>query len=493
MSQLRQLASQTVIYGASSVLGRVLNYFLVPLYTKVFAEGEYGIVTELYGFVAFLIIIYTYGFETAYFRFASRSDDPDSFYKSAQSSLLLSSLIFSVAIMVSSPWIASILEYPGKEQYIIWLAGILAIDAVVALPFARLRLEGKPLKFAFFKLTNIGLNIGLNCFFLLFCPWWIELHPDSFVAMIYNKDLGVGYVFLSNLIANAVYLPGLFFQIFHVNFKFGSIWKTMQKYAWPIMLMGLAGVTNEMLSRVMLKYWLPEGFYPKWTNQEVLGIFGACYKLSVFMALAVQAFRYAFEPFFFSRAADKKSPELFATVMHAFVIFGVFSWMLISMFLPEISAIFLRRPGYLDGIVIVPWLLAGGLLLGIYFNLTVWFKLTDKTTYGAWISAVGAAITIIGNILLIPQLGYMGSAITTVLSYLVMVVICYILGQKHYYIPYLTQKGLFYIIFGGLSILALYIYDFNQTYKYITALGLLGTFVFLVWLLDYRRGSFKIK
>ena len=267
----------------------------------------------------------------------------------------------------------------------------------------------------------------------------------------------------------------------------------MLKYAWPLMILGFAGVTNEMLSRALLKYLLPTDFYEGYSNLHILGVFGACYKLSVFMTLAVQAFRYAFEPFFFSKSSDKNSPQLFAVVMHAFIIFGVLAWMGISLFLPVIAPIFLQNPEYLMGLDIVPWLLFGGLLLGIYFNLSIWYKLTDQTKYGAWISIMGASITVVANVVVIPVFGYMGSAYATVLSYLAMVIVSFVLGQKHYHIPYLTVKGLFYMIFGGLSILALYIYDFNQTFKYIFASCLLITFLILVWLLDYRRGTFKIK
>ncbi len=492
MSQLRQLAGQTVIYGASSVLGRVLNYLLVPLYTGVFAPAEYGVVTELYAFVAFLNIIFTYGFETTYFRFQTKSKGASSYYQVAQTSLLTSTVIFSTILVLASGWIVEALHYPGKEKYVYWLAGILAIDAVVAIPFARLRLEGKSLTFALLKLGNILLNIGLNLFFLKLCPWWLPMYPDSMMALVYSESMGVGYVFLSNLIANGIYLVVLFKAAFFINFQFGPMWTKMLKYAMPLMVMGFAGVTNEMLSRVLLKYWLPANFYPGWTNQDILGVFGACYKLSVFMTLAVQAFRYAFEPFFFSRSADKNSPELFAKVMHAFIVFGVFSWMLISMFLPVIAPLFLRNEAYLTGLDIVPWLLFASLLLGIYFNLSIWYKLTDKTYYGAWMSLLGAVVTILGNFLLIPLWGYMGSAISAVLSYVVMVLLSYLLGQQHYRIPYSTNRSLFYMIFGGLSISATYIYDFNQTTKYILASCLLITFLLLVWLLDYRRGTFKI-
>lgn len=489
MSQLRQLAGQTAIYGVSSVLGRVLNYLLVPLYTSVFSPGAYGVVTELYAYVAFLNVLYTYGFETAYFRFASQSANREKYFRIAQTSLVLSSIVFSLMLMLLSDSIAVWLEYPEHGNLIRWLALILAIDAVVAVPFARLRLEGKGVRFAIFKLSNISINIGLNLFFLVFCPWWIASHDSTLIAKLYDPSMGVGYVFLANLLANATYL--LFFRRDFGSFRFrlDREWTVMFLYAAPLMVMGFAGVTNEMLSRALLKYLLPEGYYPGLSNLEVLGIFGACYKLSVFMTLAVQAFKYAFEPFFFSRSAGPGSPELFARVMHGFIVFGSLAWLAVSVFLPVIAPVFLSRDIYLTGLDIVPWLLGGGLFLGIYFNLSVWYKLTDKTYYGAWITVAGACLTILLNVTLIPVVGYMGSAITTFLSYLVMVIISYYLGQRQYFIPYRLASGLFYIIIAGLSILAFYFWGFHQQYKYFIATGLIILYCFIVWLLDLRRGN----
>ncbi len=490
MSQLRQLASQTVVYGASSVLGRLLNYFLVPLYTTVFASGEYGIVTELYAFIAFLNVLYTYGLETAYFRFATKSDQPQQYFNIAQSSIILSSIFLSGLLILFSTEIVTLLDYSGKEDYIIWLAAILAIDAVVAIPFARLRLEGKAFRFATFKLTNIGVNIGLNLFFLVVCPWWLAAHENSWIGMIYNPNLGVGYVFISNLIANGMYLFFFAPWFLQLRIKLGTEWKVMLAYAAPLLIMGFAGVTNEMLSRVLLKYLLPVSFYPEYSNQQILGIFGACYKLSVFMTLAIQAFRYAFEPFFFNKSADKQSPELFAKVMHGFIIFASFSWLLISVALDIIAPIFLRQAEYLFALEIVPWLLGGGLFLGIYFNLSIWYKLTDQTKYGAWITLAGAGLTLIMNFVLIPIVGFMGSAFTTFASYLFMVLVSYMLGQKHYFVPYKIGRGLFYISLAGLSILAFYFSPFAE-FKNLIASMLLLIFAAAIWVLDIRTGTFK--
>lgn len=430
----------------------MFNYLLVPLYTSVFLPGEYGIVTELYAYVAFLNILYIYGLETAYFRFSQ--EDPHQYFNLAFTSILVSSLLFSGVIWATSDSIALLLEYPENAIYIKWLAAILAIDAIVAIPFAQLRQLGKAYNFAVLKLSNIGANIFLNLFFIVLCPMIVEDYPDGYVSMVYNPELGVGYVFLSNLLANGLYL--LFFLPLWVRIKLtlnAKEWKRMMKYAWPVLIIGFAGVTNEMLSRAILKYRLPEGFYEGYSNLEILGIFGACYKLSVFMTLAVQAFRYAFEPFFFAQAKEKNSPQVFSRVMTFFVLFTSFSWLILCVFMPYYAPIFLRQESYLEALDAVPFLLGGGLFLGIFYNLSLWYKLTDKTLYGAYISILGAAVTFALNWTLIPLFGYMGSAYATLISYFVMVLVSFLWSKRHYPVPYQVAKTIGYVTLAGLGIL----------------------------------------
>lgn len=487
MSLLKKLAGQTAVYGLSSVLGRMLNYLLVPLYTSVFLPGQYGIVTELYAYVAFLNILYIYGLETAYFRFSSKNNSTE-YFDLALSSILLSSLVFSGICFFFSGEIASVLGYESQAHLIRWLASILAIDAIVAIPFAQLRQNGKSARFAVFKLSNICANIGLNLFFLVFCPWFLADRPDHFVSLFYDPELGIGYVFLSNLIANGLYL--LFFLPVWMRIKivFSLVeWKKMMKYAWPILIIGFAGVTNEMLSRAILKHRLPDGFYDGLTNLEALGIFGACYKLSIFMVLAVQAFRYAFEPFFFAKAADKDSPKLFSSVMTWFVIFTSFSWLAISVLLPYIAPIFLRQSSYLQALDTVPWLLGGGLFLGIFYNLSIWYKLTDKTIYGAYISLIGAAVTFLLNWILIPIIGYMGSAIATFATYFIMVVISYVWGKKHYSVPYNLWR-----VFGYIS-MAIAGIIFNSQLQESPLTAILIILLFLTLTFVFERKNFSKK
>ncbi|XOV92015.1 MAG: polysaccharide biosynthesis C-terminal domain-containing protein [Bacteroidota bacterium] len=492
MAKLRTLAGHTVIYGVSGILGRLLNYLLVPLYTAVFVDtAEYGIITELYAYVAFLNVIYAYGFETTFFRFATNNEDGTGYFNVAQTSLLISSILFSAILILLATPISHLINYPGKEDFIIWLAIVIAIDAIVVIPFARLRLEGKGFRFATFRITNILINLGLNLFFILFCPWMLNNHPDAiltnWIETIYSPELGVGYVFLSNLIANAFYLVFFLPDLLRVKLVIDSRWIKMFNYAFPLLIIGLAGVTIDMLSRTMLKYYLPEGFYPGLTSQQALGIFGACYKLSVFMTIAVQAFRYAFEPFFFNESSNKESPEMLSKVMNYFIIFGAFSWLGISLLLPVIGPIFLQSPNYLKGLNVVPWLLGGGLFLGIYYNLSVWYKLTDKTKYGAYINILGAVMTIGLNFWLIPIMGYMGSAVATFVVYGTMVVISYLYGKNHYPVPYKVGKGLIYLGLAGGLIIGVYFWDGETIYRYIYVLSALIGFVLFAWFYDIKR------
>lgn len=498
MSQLKKLAGETVWYGLSSIIGRVISYLLTPLYTTVFLPGEYGVVTELYGYAAFLNIVYIYGLETAYFRFATKDmKNAQGFFNITVSSIFMTSIVLSAILILFSSQIVETLGYPGQEQVVYWLSAILAVDALVAIPFARLRLERKARRFATAKLINITLTIALNLFFLVVCDKIYEgvylEHLRSSITAIYNPNFQVKYVFLSNLIANGLYII-LLADLF-IGFRLTVNWsklKPLITYGLPLLFMGLAVVTNEMLSRVLLKYWLPEGFYPSKSSLDALGIFGACYKLSVFMTLGIQAFRYAAEPFFFSNASDKNSPELFSKVMHGFLIFNAVVFLAISVNLEFLGFVFLRMEAYREGLYIVPFLLLGGLLLGVYYNLSLWFKLTDKTIYGAYITGLGALVTIILNLLLIPVLGYFGSALTTMITYLIMVITSYSLGRKHYPIPYKVTGGLLYIVSSAGLAFLFYNVD-TENFASNLLVRNLGVVVFLVMVYLIERKHIKGK
>lgn len=429
MSILKRLAGETAIYGLSSIIGRFLNYLLVPFYTAVFLPEEYGIVTELYSYAAFLNVVFTYGMETTYFRHCNKTGaNADVVFNQIQSMLMTSTLLLGVPFVVFSDKIADLLRHTGKGEMIVWLALTIAVDTFLALDFARLRQENRAKKFAFIKISNILLNIGLNIFFLV-------LLPKYFSNEFNTKD--VRFVFIANFLANVSQI--LFFGRYFKTWKLPSIdWQTSKSYllyGLPLMVMGLAGMINEVIDRIVLKFLLPLGFYPDKSSLAAVGIYGACYKLSIFMSLGIQAFRYASEPFFFSKAQDKNSPALYARVMHWFVFVCAGVLILISLNLDWIQFV-LRNPAYREGLIVVPVLLAANLFLGVYYNLSIWYKLTDKTKYGMYINIGGAILTVVLNVLLVPHLGYIGSAWATLGCYGAMALASFILGQKHYYVPY---------------------------------------------------------
>ncbi|WP_017732038.1 lipopolysaccharide biosynthesis protein [Nafulsella turpanensis] len=498
MSNLKKLASDTAIYGVSSIGGRLLNYLLVPFYTEVFETEEYGIVTLLYAFVAFLNVLYLYGLETAYFRFANRyREDEPRIFRTAFTSVFCSSLLLSGTLCLFAGPITDALDVPGKEHYVYWFAAILSIDAIMAIPFARLRLQGRAVKFAAAKLGNIVLNIGLNVFFLVFCYDILEgeylqsLQP--YVASFFRPEWGVDYVFLSNLIANALWIFILFPELMQARFQLDKdYWQQMLVYAYPLLFMGLAGATNEMMSRSLLKYILPENFYPDLSNAAVLGIFGACYKLSIFMNLAIQAFRFASEPFFFSRASDRSSPKLFAQVMQYFVIACCLILFGVSVNLHWLGPLVLGDAEYLRGLEIVPVLLLGYLFFGIYMNLAIWFKLADKNSYGSWFTISGAVLTIILNYTLIPWLGMMGAALATLAVYFYMAVICYYYGQRHYPIPYRLGHSMGYILATSALVFGFLVLEIERFWLK-TALSMGLTLLYLIFVFFYEKRHFPVK
>lgn len=495
MSIAKKLVGQTAAYGLSSIVGRALNYLLVPVYTSVFLPEEYGVVSYLYAFVGFFNVLYTYGMETAFFRFANKQGaDKHKLYNQVLSIILSSSVILSVLLILASGAIADYKNYTSQEQnYIIWLAAILAIDAIVAIPFAWLRLQNKAIKFASIKMANILITVIANLFFLVVCrdiynaEYLTGLRP--LITQFYNPDLGVGYIFLINLFANALLIPMLWKELRIFRFELNTeLLRPMLVYAYPLLFMGLAGMVNEVIDRILLEEWLPESLYPQHSNQAIVGIYSACYKLSIFMTLAIQAFRYAAEPFFFSQAEDKSSPQTFALIMKWFVIACAFIFVFISVNVEDFAYLFLRKPEYREGIMVVPVLLLGNLFLGVYYNLSVWFKLTDKTKYGTYISFGGAAITILFNLLLIPVIGYMGSAIATFICYFTMALASYLLGNRHYPIPYPVKTIVGYILLAaGLVWLSIIIDIENWWVRHAFNLTISAAFLAIVWLFERRR------
>lgn len=482
MSKIKRLAGETILYGLGSMLPKFLNFLLVRLHTDVFPPDEYGVVTKLLGYVAVLNVIYTFGMETAYFRHATREGaDERRIFNITQTVVTSISLLGTLILIVFATPVANALRLPGSENVIIWIALIMLIDAVVAIPFARLRLQKKATLFAMYRIVSIFVLIGLNIYFLKYA---------------FRPEIGINYIFIANMIANALYVV-FFFRVL-------VIWRPAYdpvlsprifSYAWPVMITGLAGMTNEMFSRLTLDSWLPANFYPGRSPEYAVGVFGACYKFGVFMNLTVQAFRYAAEPFFFSNASDKNSPTLFATVNHYFVIVCCVILLGVSVNMDLIKH-FLGDPAYFEGIGIVPILLLGFLFLGVYYNLSVWFKLTDRTYYGTIITVGGAIITIVGNYFLIPVAGYVGSSWAMLICFFSMAVACYITGQRFYPIPYRVLADTTYIAATGLLIVIVSRFDFGtQVLNTAFHFAVVAVYLLIIYLIEkkhFPRGD-KVK
>jgi O-antigen/teichoic acid export membrane protein len=437
MSKIKKLAGETVLYGLGTILPRMLNFLLVVIHTRsVFNPAEYGVVTNLYAYASFIAVIFSLGMETAFFRFATREGAVVSkVFNLTQTCVVAVSGSLSLLFILCSAGLAGYLGVGGHPEFVIWLVLTLFIDAVVSVPFAQLRLRKKALLFASAKVINVVLQLGLNYYFL---------------KVSYNPAVGVGYVFLANLLSNSFFILFFLRTLLSWRPKFDAeLSPRILQYAWPVMLTGIPAMMNEMFSRIALRWWLPEDFYGLKSSSYALGLFGAAYKFAMLMNLSVMAFRYAAEPFFFSHASDKKSPELFARVNHFFVITCCLLLLGVGINM-DVLKHFVGED-YWGGLSIVPILLLAYLFLGVYYNMSVWYKLTDQTYYGTIITVAGSVVTIGANYFLIPMAGYTGSSWAALICYFSMMVACYWLGQKKYPIPYwVLQDGLYILCTTGL-------------------------------------------
>ena len=466
MNPLKKLASQTAIYGLSSVVGRLLNYLLVPLYTRYFLPAEYGVVTELYAYVAFLVVMLTYGMETAFFRF-SKKEETTKVYSTTLISLLISSVVFVGLIFLNSSAISEWLGYVNHPEYIQFFALIIGMDAVASISFAKLREQDKAMRFAFIRIVNIMVNIGLNLYFIVY------------------QEYGIAYIFIANLVASVITLAMLFPEMISSSWVFDKkLWKKMMIYALPLLIAGLAGMTNETIDRVLLKHLLP--------NTEIaaseLGLYGAFYKLSIIMILFIQTFRFAAEPFFFAQEKEGKSRKIYADVMKYFTIIMAFIFLGVTIFYDIIKGFLGTEYHDERGFLVVSILLLANLFLGIYYNLSIWYKLTEKTKYGAYLSIFGAIITLSLNFTLIPVLGFVGCAWATLVCYFSMTVASYYLGKRHFSVPYQVKRITLYL-FGMLCVyFCIYFTNLNM---WINSLFLLG-FVIFVYRLEKPKLALKL-
>ncbi len=433
MSVLKKLVGQTAVYGLSSIVGRFLNYLLVPIYTAVLSKSEYGASSWFYAIAAFAGVIYTYGMETAFFRFAQKENiDKDKVFATSAISIALTSVVFSALIIFFATPLANWTKNEGRELYFIYFAIIFAADAVTTIPFARLRQQNEPLRFAILRFTSIGVNIGFNLLFYIFIPF---LSIRGYLAPLDTEGVSIKWMFIANVLSSVVILPffGKELKLLRLGID-KKLWQDMMIYAYPLIFMGLAGMINETLDRAMLKAMIPDKLFA----EEQIGIYSANYKLSIIITLFIQAFRMGAEPFFFASAKAEDSRLVYARVMQYFMLVcaTIFTGVLLYL---DIFKHFIDEK-FWEGLTVVPILLMANVCLGAYYNLSIWYKLTNKTKMGAIVSLIGAAITLILNWMWIPTMGYVGSAWATLICYFAMAIISFSMGQKHYPIPYPTRR-----------------------------------------------------
>jgi O-antigen/teichoic acid export membrane protein len=485
MSIIKKLASQTAIYGLSSIFGRFLNYLLVPLYTYYFTAAEYGVVSEFYAYAGFLSVFLLLGFETGYFRFRNKEDSSkDITYSTALIFVLLVNIVFFSLILASNQWLSAALNYASHPEYVLCFTLILTLDAITAIPFARLRAENKAWRFAGIKILEILATVGFSLFFIVYCPKVYAENRQSWLVTFYDPSLGILYIFIANLIASGGKFLLLSPELKGLAWGFDwALFKRMLGYSLPIVVIGFAGIINEMLDRALLKYLLP---YDLTTNLKMLGIYGACYKLSILMSLFIQAFRYAAEPFFFAYADKNDARQVYADVLKYFVIFCVAIFLLVTLFL-DFFQYFVGKE-FRAGLEVVPILLMANLCLGVYVNLSIWYKLTDRTLMGAGVSVAGALLTIVLNWYWIPVSGYVGSAWATLACYAGMAFISYSLGQYYYPVAYQVKRILAYIMLGlGLYLVKQPLLAYMDWQPWLLSTALMSLYLLTVALFENRK------
>lgn len=437
----------TAIYGLSSIVGRFLNWCLVPLYTIMFAVEEYGVVTYVYSVVALALIILTYGMETGFFRFANhdRWKDPMQVYSTCLVSLAVSSTAFIAAILLFLDPVTRWMECNGHPSYVVVMAVCVAIDAFTALPFSYLRYRKRPIRFATLRLVNIGINIGLNVFFILGCPAIMKVAPQT-VDWFYNPDYGIGYIFVANLIASITTLVMLLPELGGFRWTFnGRLWRELLVYSAPLLVLGVAGIMNQTIDKILYPVLISD----RAEALDGLGIYGANYKIAIVMVMFIQAFRFAYEPFIFARSREQGETknQAYCDAMKFFIIFALLIFMGVMFYLDIIK--YFISPRYFSGLKVVPVIMAAELFFGVFFNLSLWYKLTDRTVWGMWFSLLGLAITIALNVVLVPRMGYMGCAWAAFACYGVMMLTSYFIGRAKFPLRYPLRSIAIYVVLAA--------------------------------------------
>lgn len=472
LSLYKNLFKQTAIYGLATVVPRMFSFFLVPLYTELLPKAEYGQVNIIFAYLIFFNVILAYGMETAFFRFYNTEADKKTVVETSTVSIFWTSILFLVLALLFRTSVAEFIDI--EVQYVTYVIWILVLDALVIIPFSKLRARQKPMFYAAVKIGNVAVNLGLNLFFLIYLPKIAQQNPESFVSSLYFEDFQVGYIFVSNIVASLltllVFLPNYMHVRWHFDFQ---LWKKMLRYGFPIMIAGIAFAINDQFDKILLKYLLP----PDIAEAEV-GIYSACYKLGLFMVLFRTAYTLGIEPFFFSHASNENAKQTYATITKYFVIFGSLMTLAVIVFADVLKLVMIRDSSFWDAMGVVPLIILANFFLGIYTNLSVWYKLTNQTHIGAYISIIGAVITLVLNYLLIPQFSYYGSAIATIAAYGSMMFISYVWGNKYYPIPYDKKAIGGYLI---ISILFSFIYFYGYRENYWVGIPMLIAFMYFIY------------
>lgn len=461
MNHLKTLAKQTVIYGLSQMLGRFLNYLLVPLHTAVLGAFYYGQITYIYGFFAILLVMLTYGMETGFFRFASNSKENykevlgTSFY-----TVLATTALFFFLTFIFRNNISNSLKLDLSPNIVLLFISIISLDVINSIPFAKLRIDERPIKFMFVRVVGIVVNVLLNVFYLIICRNNFLEGSENVFAHLFDEGRLVEYVLIANLVSSIVMTMLLMPELFGVKpvFSFDML-KKIFRYSFPILLIGLTGIINDNIDKILI---------PELINSDQpiveLGIYGANFKLAVIMVLFIQMFRYAAEPFFFKNASENNSKLIYSQVMTYFIVFGLFIFLAV-MFYMDIFKYFIDE-SFWEGLKVVPILLIAKLIFGILFTLSIWYKISDRTIFGTYIAVIGVVITIVLNVILIPRFGYIGSAIASLVSYSAMLIASYLLSLKHFKIDYDFRKIFFYIVMAGILLLLFFLNPFEQKFLF---------------------------
>lgn len=464
MAGIKALAKETAIYGLSSIVGRFLNWCLVPLYVWIFPTHEYGIVSYLYSFTAVALVVLTYGMETGFFRYANKSDRPDTVYTTSLIAVGSTSLLFILLLSLFINPISTAIKLPGHPGYVWMLGVIVAVDAFTNIPFAYLRYKKRAMRFASIKMLNVSINIAANIFFLLCCPW-LERHAPATIDWFYTpcggEDFGIGWIFVANCLSTLVVALMLLPDILGRRYTFdGTLLRNMLAYSWPLLILGVAGIMSQNMGQMVIPYLFPD----QETAHSMVGIYGANIKIAIIMVMFTQAFRYAFEPFIFAQAGakDNNKGQAYCDAMKFFIILGLFIFLGVMFYLPVLKHFV--SPAYWPGLDVVPIMMIAELFMGISFNLSLWYKLTDRTAWGMYLSVGCFIVMLTLNLILVPLIGapdgYMGSAWAALIAYGVMMVVSWIAGRHYYPLPYAYKRiGLYALTAAVLYATGRYVLD----------------------------------